>query len=178
MKTTHDANDQDVGFTIGAWVWLRLNQHVALSVGDGAYSKLAPRFFEPYQVLERVGPLAYKLQLPPKAKIHNVFHVAFLKQFVGTPMQQTPALPHIVRGHVVPQLEQLTMACRTSNSWDVLVKWQGQPTGKATWESLHQFKEDYLEFQLEDELFCQAGRNVVDQFFAKQYVRKNKKSTA
>jgi hypothetical protein len=129
-------------------------------------------------LLERVRPLSYKLQLPPKAHIHNVFHVAFLKKFIGVPPQQTPALPPIIWGRAVPQLEQVTRAHPTSNSWDMLVQWQGQPASEATWEPLHQFKEDYPDFQLEDELFRQARGNVVDQFFAKQYVRKNKKPTA
>jgi hypothetical protein len=87
MKTAHDAAHRDMEFDASAWVWLRLNQRTTLSVRDGAHSKLAPQFFGPYQVLERVGPLAYKLQLPSRAHIHNVFHVALLKRFVSTPLQ-------------------------------------------------------------------------------------------
>jgi hypothetical protein len=54
----------------------------------------------------------------------------------------------------MPQPEEVTRARPTSSSWDVLVKWQGQPASEATWELLHQIKEDYPDFQLEDELFC------------------------
>jgi hypothetical protein len=63
--------------------------------------KLAPKYYGPYEVLERVGNLAYRLLLLPCARIHNVFHVAFLKKFKGDrPVAVTP-LPSILRGRVV-----------------------------------------------------------------------------
>ena len=43
--------------------------------------KLAPRFIDPYEVIEKVGPVAYRLALPPDLeKIHNVFHVSMLRR--------------------------------------------------------------------------------------------------
>ena len=43
--------------------------------------KLSPRFIGPYEVLERIGPVAYRLALPPKlAKLHDVFHVYMLRK--------------------------------------------------------------------------------------------------
>ena len=47
----------------------------------GKKGKLAPRFVGPYEIVERVGKLAYRLELPPMmAGIHDVFHVSMLRK--------------------------------------------------------------------------------------------------
>ena len=56
--------------------------------------KLSPRFIGPYEILERVEPVAYRLALPPKlAKLNNVFHVSGLRRYISDeshvlPMQE------------------------------------------------------------------------------------------
>ena len=48
----------------------------------GRKGKLSPRFIGPYEVIEKVGPMAYRLALPPELeKIHNVFHVSMLRRY-------------------------------------------------------------------------------------------------
>ena len=45
--------------------------------------KLSPKYVGPFEVLEKVGALAYRVALPPKlGKTHNVFHISSLKKYV------------------------------------------------------------------------------------------------
>jgi hypothetical protein len=106
-------------------------------------SKLSAMFFGPYQVTAKIGSISYRLQLLPNAKIHNVFHVVFLKKFEGSPLTHTPQLPPIVRGHAVPVPKKVVHARPTASSWEVLTQWQGKTVAEATWEPLEQFKDAY-----------------------------------
>ena len=48
--------------------------------------KLSPRFIRPYEVIEKVGPMAYRLALPTELeKIHSVFHVSMLRRYQSDP---------------------------------------------------------------------------------------------
>ena len=49
----------------------------------GRKRKLSPQFLGPFEILERVGILAYKVALTPGlSRIHNVFHVSTLRKYV------------------------------------------------------------------------------------------------
>ena len=48
----------------------------------GSCAKLAPRYCGSFEILDRVGSVAFRLALPPTMKTHNVFHVSLLKKYV------------------------------------------------------------------------------------------------
>ena len=160
-KRHYDANHRDLTFDVGDWVWLRLLHRPAQSLVPGRRSKLSPRYAGPYQVLERVGDVAYRLRLPEGARIHDVFHVGVLKPFHGTPPTSTPALPPLQHGRPLQAPEKVLRAKLRRGVWFILVQWTGLPSAEATWEPLAAFREAHPTFQLEDELFVDGGRDVM-----------------
>ena len=48
--------------------------------------KLAPRYIGPFEILERMGMVAYRLALPPDmSQVHPVFHVSMLRKYISDP---------------------------------------------------------------------------------------------
>ena len=52
----------------------------------GKRGKLSPHYIGPYEIIKRIGPLAYRLTLPPElSRIHDVFHVSMLQKYIYDP---------------------------------------------------------------------------------------------
>jgi hypothetical protein len=68
-------------FKIGDNAYLKVRPRKS-SLRIGACSKMKPRYFGPFEVLDRVGPIAYRIAIPPTVKAHNFFHVSLLKKYV------------------------------------------------------------------------------------------------
>ncbi|GKE03883.1 retrotransposon-related protein [Tanacetum coccineum] len=80
-------------FDIRQWVYLKLQPHRQVSFRTGKYNKLNPKYYGPFQVIQRVGQVAYKLELPSSSLIYPVFHVSQLKKYKGPIPDSTPTLP-------------------------------------------------------------------------------------
>jgi hypothetical protein len=101
--------------------------------------KLKPRFYGPYRVIRRVGEVAYELELPEGSKIHNVFHVSFLKKAVGqqvTTSEELPPLDEEGQLELVSEevLEHRERRLRSRVIRECLIRWRGLPVEDATWE--------------------------------------------
>jgi hypothetical protein len=154
---------------VGEWVLLCLHHCTAVGIAPAASSKLGPWFFGPYKILECVGAVAYHLRLPPQARIHDVFHVALLKKYIGDPPSDIIPLPPTLYGHVIPTPAEVVRARLNRGRWQLLVHWEGHPAADSTWEDVDDFKARYLEFQLADELFVGEDGSVIDAFVGRQY---------
>jgi hypothetical protein len=150
-----------VVFTPSQWVWLRLLHRPVASLNLSRRGKLRPKFFGPHQVLERIGEVAYKLNLPAGARIHNVFHVGVLRPFHGDPPDHVPALPQLQHGRVVVQPEVLLKSRIAHGRSQVLVRWKNAPAAESCSVDLEEFQEQLLVFQLKDDLLLQGGRDVM-----------------
>lgn len=133
MKTIADAKRREVEYHPGDWVMLKLRSYRQASAkGPQAFmGKLAKRFYGPFQVLERIGAMAYCLQLPEGTHIHPVFHCLMLKPFKGSPKSvhniQLPT--HFVQNQPVITPLAILNYRRTKDQgpWEVLVQCQGLP---------------------------------------------------
>lgn len=83
MKCISDSNRRDVTFAVGDLVYLKVLPYRRKSLVVRLNEKLAPMFYGPFTVGQRIGQVAYKLVLPSTGYIHPVFHVYQLCKVEG-----------------------------------------------------------------------------------------------
>lgn len=125
--------------------------------------KLSPRFYGPYQVLQKIGKVAYKLDLPPGARIYPVFHVSNLKKKLGQHVTPQITLPYINEDGIAqaqPEAildRQLVKRLGRADA-EVLVQWQRARAEDTTWELYSKLQERFPEFDLEDAVAQRGGQ--------------------
>ncbi|KAM1370587.1 hypothetical protein ACFX2F_041029 [Malus domestica] len=93
QKSLADRHTTDRVYNVGDWVFLKLSPWRGV-VRFGKRGKLSPRYIGPYVIIERVGEVAYRLELPPElSKVHNVFHVSMLRYYISDPSHVIPPQP-------------------------------------------------------------------------------------
>ena len=81
-------------------------------------NKLSPKYYGPYKVLQKIGTMAYKLELPASSRVHPVFHVSCLKKVIGNKIQiQTIFLELDEEGKIIlePEVITETSICQLRN---------------------------------------------------------------
>ena len=81
QKSYADLKRRDIEYDVGDKVFLKVSPWMKI-LRFGQKGKLNPRFIGPYEILKRVGPMAYRLVCPSEfAKLHDVFHVSKLRRY-------------------------------------------------------------------------------------------------
>ncbi|XP_025702492.1 uncharacterized protein [Arachis hypogaea] len=87
MKIYADLKRRELIFEPGEHVYLKLQPYRMKTLARRVNQKLSARFYGLYEILEKIGQVAYKLKLPPNARVHPVFHVSLLKKCVNPSTQ-------------------------------------------------------------------------------------------
>ena len=129
---------KDIRYEIGEKVFLKVSPWKKV-MRFGKNGKLSPRFISPYEVIKKVGPMAYRLALPPDLeKIHNVFHVSMLRRYRSDPSHVVSSETIELRPNLTYEEELIEILAREvkelRNKKIPLVKvlWRNHKTEEAT----------------------------------------------
>ena len=101
QKSYADNRRRDLEFEVGDRVFLRVSPWKGV-IRFGKKGKLAPRYISPYSIVERIGAVAYRLELPVElSRLHDVFHVSMLRKYMPDPS-------HVLTSEPMELAEDLT----------------------------------------------------------------------
>jgi len=149
QKSYSDQRRRPLEFSVGEHVFLRVSPMKGI-LRFGRKGKLCLRFIGPFEILERVGQVAYRLALPPNlSSVHPVFHVSMLRKYVHDPS-------HIIQLQSVQLDENLSYTeqpvtimdkrvkhLRSKDVVSVKVAWRGPAREEMTWEPETIMREKY-----------------------------------
>ena len=129
-----------VPFKKGDRVWLDTR-----NLKTNYHKKMGPKREGPFEIIETIGSLAYRLKLPVSWKIHNVFHAALLRQYKETETygaNYTRPPPELLEGEEVYEVENILKHRKRGRGYQYYVKWKGYPIAEASWEPEEVFSDD------------------------------------
>ena len=141
QKSYSDVRRRDLEFEVNDWVYLKVSPMKGV-VRFGKKGKLSPRYVGPYQIVKRVGSVAYELDLPLEmSMVHPVFHVSMLRKCLGDPSSIVPLEVVNVEENLsyeevpVEILDRQVKRLRNKEIASVKVLWRNQLVESATWEA-------------------------------------------
>ena len=107
----------------------------------GKKGKLSPKFVGPFEILKRIGKVAYELAFPPTlAGVHNVFHVSMLRKYILDPSHVLNYKPLKIKDNLTYEevliqiLDRKDHVLRTKTISLVKVLWKNHTVEEASWE--------------------------------------------
>ena len=140
MKQQVDQHRSERSFNVGDWVFLWLQPYKQMSLKQAKKdNKLSPTYYGPYKVLQNIGTMAYKLELPASSRVHPVFHVSCLNKVIGENIPVQTIFPELdEEGKIILEPEAITEArtrqLQNQSISEYLIKWKNLPTEDSTWE--------------------------------------------
>jgi hypothetical protein len=149
QKSYADRKRRKLEFAVGDKVLLKVSPTRGITrFGKGG--KLNPKYIGPFEILERVGEVAYRLALPPNlSRVHNVFHVSQLRPYI-------PDASHVIHHEPLQLQEDLSYReqpvrilgykekiLRNRTIPLVKVLWSNHTSEEATWETEQDMKTKY-----------------------------------
>ena len=149
QKSYADNRRKKLEFAVGDKVFLKIAPLKGI-MRFRKKGKLSPRFIGPFEVLERVGDLAYRLALPPNlSSVHNVFHVSMLRKYVFYPSHVLSYDPLEIREDLTYEEQPERILQREEKVLQrkiiafVKILWKNHSLREATWEREEKMKAKY-----------------------------------
>ncbi|GKA43727.1 putative reverse transcriptase domain-containing protein [Tanacetum coccineum] len=149
QKSYADVRRKPMEFSVGDMVMLKVSPWKGV-IRFGKRGKLSPRYVGPFKVIDRIGPVAYKLELPDELRgIHNTFHVSNLKKCLADenliiPLEeiQLDDKLHFIE-EPVEIMDQEVKQLKQSRIPIIKVRWNSRRGLEFTWEQEDFFKRKY-----------------------------------
>jgi len=149
QKAYVDNRRRNLEFSVGDQVFLRVSPMKGV-MRFGKRGKLSPRYIGPFEILDRIGAVAYRLALPSElSMIHPVFHVSMLRKYL-------PDLSHVLAPQAIELNEDLSFEekpvtiidrqvkkLRSKEIASVKVVWKNHSVEEATWEVEDAMRDKY-----------------------------------
>lgn len=152
MKHYPDKRRNQQGFSIGFWDYLCLQPYRQSSLGPQGNLKQSIKYNGLFQIVQKVGKMAYYLQLLTESKIHPFFHVSLLKKKIGEHVVSIAWLPKLGdekgvqrKPKKVLETRMVTRANAAIVQW--LVNQRGLEKESATWEDTDKIINKFPDFK-------------------------------
>ena len=149
QKSYADKRRKDLEFEVRDRVFLKLSPWKGV-VRFGKRGKLSPRYIGPFEIVERIGSVAYRLDLPEElSRDHNVFHISMLRKYISDPSHVLEAPEIELRDDLSYEEQPVRILGREEkelrNKRISLVKvlWRNHLVEEATWERENQMRDQY-----------------------------------